>query len=76
MHLDTPDPAGNGTENRPLITLIAGQPGMADQLLAAHVETRTGHCSICSAGAQSGRYRWPCAITLAARAAKTRRDAR
>ena len=46
----------------PLVALIRSQPGMAERLLAQHADDGSGRCRSCSAGAQSGRYRWPCAI--------------
>ncbi len=43
----------------------------AAALLAQHVEDGTGHCRVCSSGAQSGRSRGPCTTThrFAAKAA-------
>lgn len=49
-----------------LVALIAAEPGMAERLLAEHADDGTGRCRVCSAGAQTGRYRHPCAIRLAA----------
>jgi len=31
----------------PLIELIANEPGMAERLLALHVDDNTGHCAGC-----------------------------
>ena len=50
----------------PLVVLIRSQPGMADRLLAEHADDGSGRCRVCSSGAQSGRYQWPCAIQQAA----------
>jgi hypothetical protein len=50
----------------PLVVLIRSQSGMADRLLAEHADDGSGRCRTCSAGAQTGRYRWPCAIQRAA----------
>jgi hypothetical protein len=35
-------------------------------VLARHVDDGTGHCCVCTAGGQTGRYRHPCVIQLAA----------
>lgn len=45
-----------------LVMFISSQPGMVDKLLAAHADDGTGRCRSCSAGGQTGRYRWPCTI--------------
>jgi hypothetical protein len=52
--------------NEALIALIIARPGMAARLIAEHTDDGTGHCRVCSAGGQSGRYVYPCAIRLAA----------
>jgi len=55
-----------------LVAFIAGQPGMADRILRAHVEDGSRHCRVCSTGAQAGRSVWPCTLRWAAEAAKKR----
>jgi hypothetical protein len=50
----------------PLVALIRSQQGMAGRLLAEHADDGSDRCRVCSQGAQSGRYSWPCAISLAA----------
>ena len=54
----------------PLVGLIRSQPGMAERLLAVHVDDGSGRCRVCSAGAFSGRYPWPCVIQLCAAEAR------
>lgn len=52
-----------------IVVAIAEMPGMAERLLATHTDDGTGRCVVCSAGAQSGRYVWPCTLcTIAAQA--------
>jgi hypothetical protein len=46
----------------PLVALIQAEPGMAQRLLSAHADDGTGRCRICSTGAQTGRFQWPCTI--------------
>jgi hypothetical protein len=56
----------------PIVEFIAAEPGLADRLLALHVDDGTGHCRACPIGGQSGYLRWPCQIRiLAARARAT-----
>jgi hypothetical protein len=55
----------------PLVIFIRSQPGMAERLLADHADDGSGRCRVCSAGAQAGRYRWPCALHRAATDAST-----
>jgi hypothetical protein len=50
----------------PLVVLIVSQTGMAERLLTEHAEDSWGRCRACSTGAQTGHYRWPCAIRRAA----------
>ncbi len=40
---------------------------MPADLICEHADDGTGHCRVCTAGAQTGRYIWPCQIYLAAR---------
>ncbi|MGI5128922.1 hypothetical protein ACQEVB_19110 [Pseudonocardia sp. CA-107938] len=63
-------------EADPLITLIAGNPGMAERLARDHADDGTGRCRVCSGGAQSGRYVWPCSLYRAAIKVHESRDAR
>jgi hypothetical protein len=46
----------------PIVELIAGQPGLADRLLAAHVDDGTGRFRVCSGGGQTGWMAWPCQL--------------
>ena len=46
----------------PLVALIRSQPGMAERLLAEHADDGRGRCRVCSAGGQTGRFRWPCTL--------------
>jgi hypothetical protein len=50
----------------PLLILIESDPGMAERLVQAHADDGTGRCRVCSGGAQSGRYAWPCSLYTAA----------
>ncbi len=53
----------------PMVTLIRSEPGMAARLMAEHADDGRGRCRVCSSGASSGHYRWPCAIYRYAAAA-------
>ena len=53
---------------KPLVALIVSQPGMAERLLAEHADDG-GRCRVCSAGAQSARFHFPCVIYENAREA-------
>jgi hypothetical protein len=54
-----------------LVMIIADAPGVAARLLAVHVDDGTGHCRVCTNGAQAGRHVWPCPLAgLAARASE------
>ncbi|GAA1280942.1 hypothetical protein GCM10009609_51170 [Pseudonocardia aurantiaca] len=57
-----------------LITFIAAEPGMADRLIREHASDPSGHCRVCSSGAQAGRSAWPCTLRRAAVAANTAAD--
>ena len=48
----------------PWVVLIRSEPGMAERLLTEHADDGHGRCRVCSSGAQTGRYRWPCATYL------------
>jgi hypothetical protein len=54
----------------PLVTLITSEHGMADRLLAQHVDDGSGRCRVCTGGSQTGRLTWPCQTQMAAAAAK------
>jgi hypothetical protein len=45
---------------------IARLPGAAERLIAWHVDDGTGRCRLCSSGAQTGQYLWPCQLRLLA----------
>lgn len=45
-----------------LAALVAAMPGVAQRLLADHVDDGTGHCRRCPVGAQAGYQRWPCTL--------------
>jgi hypothetical protein len=45
---------------------MAGQDGMVATTMRKHANDGTGHCRLCTAGAQTGCYAWPCQIYLAA----------
>jgi hypothetical protein len=52
-----------------LVVLMMNQKGMADAVIRQHSDDGTGHCRVCTTGAQTGRYRWPCQTYMAARRA-------
>jgi hypothetical protein len=58
----TASPAIEPEVTDPLVALIQAEPGMAQRLLRAHADDGTGRCRICSTGAQTGRFQWPCTI--------------
>jgi len=46
---------------------------MAERIVGQHADDGSGHCRLCTGGAQTGNYRWPCQTYLAAkRAAESR----
>jgi hypothetical protein len=45
-----------------IVAFIAGEPGMAEKLLAEHRDDGTGHCRVCSNGGGAGRHVWPCPL--------------
>lgn len=49
-----------------LVTLMVNNPNMPEDLMRQHADDGTGRCLLCSAGAQTGRYVWPCQIYRAA----------
>ncbi|WP_219417084.1 hypothetical protein [Pseudonocardia nigra] len=55
-----------------LVEFISAETCRADRLLARHVDDGTGHCRVCSSGAQTGRHAWPCSIHNAAATTATR----
>lgn len=54
-----------------LAGLIATLPGVADQLLADHVNDGRGYCKGCALP-QAGLARWPCTLHAVAKAARDR----
>ncbi|MGI5129531.1 hypothetical protein ACQEVB_22180 [Pseudonocardia sp. CA-107938] len=56
-------------ERDPLVDLISGQKGMADRLMREHADDGTGRCKVCSGGAMTGRYAFPCTLWKAAETA-------
>ena len=63
------EPAMEPEVTDPLVALIQAEPRMAQRLLNAHADDGTGRCRICSTGAQTGRFQWPCTIHKCARQA-------
>jgi hypothetical protein len=57
---------------RALIEFVGSEPGMTQRLRAQHVDDGSGRCVLCSAGAQTGHYRHPCVLRLAADEANRR----
>ena len=57
----------------PLVEFIMSQSGLANALLLQHWDDGTGHCKVCSAGGQAGRYVWPCQTAVAAETAARHR---
>jgi hypothetical protein len=55
-----------GSEHDRFAAELARQPGAPDRLLDLHIDDGSGRCRICSSGAQTGRYRHPCAIRVLA----------
>ena len=53
-------------EVSPLVQFIADNPGLADALLAVHVDDGRGYCRSCGLGAQRGYHRHPCNIRCTA----------
>ncbi len=47
-------------DDSPIVEFITNQPGMAERLLAEHVDDGSGHCPACPLGGQKGYQRWPC----------------
>jgi hypothetical protein len=54
--------AGGGPSRGLIVAFIAGEPGMAERLLAAHADDGTGHCRVCTQGGQTGRQKYPCRL--------------
>ncbi len=53
-----------------LVILMMNNPNMPDDLVRQHANDGNGRCRLCTAGAQTGRYVWPCqTYRAAARAA-------
>jgi hypothetical protein len=45
-----------------LAAAIALMPGVAERLLADHIDDGHGRCRRCTLGGQSGHHRWPCRL--------------
>ena len=43
-----------------MVLFIRSQTGMAERLLAEHVDDGSERCRVCVIGGQAGRHRWPC----------------
>jgi hypothetical protein len=54
----------------PLVQMILSQPGMAERLIAEHVDDGSGRCRGCPVGGQRGRHSWPCTLRMAAEEAE------
>jgi hypothetical protein len=55
-----------------LIALFVSQPQMIERLAVEHADDGSGRCRCCSAGGQTGRYRYPCTIRVAVDEARRR----
>lgn len=61
---------GEGMTRPPATSALAGefaalfrtQPLVIARLLAEHIDDGTGHCRVCTSGAQAGRQLWPCLL--------------
>jgi hypothetical protein len=51
--------------------LCRWQPLVIARLLAEHTDDGTGHCRVCTSGAQTGRQLWPCLLRGLAEEANT-----
>ncbi len=49
-----------------LVMLMVNNPNMPENLMRQHADDGTSRCRLCTAGAQTGRYVWPCQIYRAA----------
>ena len=59
----------------PIVEFIARQPGLAERLLAEHIDDGAGRCRGCTGGGRGARPRWPCPLHgLALRASQLVRD--
>ena len=57
------------SDPHPFAVELARFDALPRALLEIHADDGTGHCQVCSAGAQTGRYQHPCTIrTLAGQA--------
>ncbi len=52
-----------------LVMLMVNNPNMPEDLMRKHADDGTARCRLCTAGAQTGRYVWPCQIYRAAKQA-------
>jgi hypothetical protein len=62
-------PGGTGGVS-PLAQFIVNNPGLADALLAEHIDDGRGYCRACALGAQRGYHRHPCNIRCTAERAR------
>ena len=49
-----------------LVELIMVQPGSVERILEEHRNDGSGHCRVCTTGAQAGRSVWPCTLRACA----------
>jgi hypothetical protein len=54
----------------PLVQFIVNNPGLADALIAQHVDDGSGYCRSCALGAQRGFHKYPCDIRRTAERAR------
>lgn len=57
--MNPPDDIGGVS---PLVQFIVNNPGLADALIAQHVDDGRGYCRACALGAQRGYQRFRCDI--------------
>jgi hypothetical protein len=50
----------------PLVQFIVNSPGLAEALIAEHIDDGRGYCRACALGAQRGYHQHPCNIRCAA----------
>lgn len=55
-------PARQGVVMNPLVEFMLLNPGLADRLVAEHVDDGQGYCRKCTLGGQRGFYRFRCDI--------------
>jgi hypothetical protein len=54
----------------PLVEFIVRNPGLAERLIAEHVDDGQGYCRRCALGGQRGYFRFPCDIRRTADTAR------